>query len=121
MNQIVAVYGSLKKGFGNHCLLENANQVSDAKVTGWDMYSFGMYPMVIPGSGTVAVELYEVTPSEMDRLDSLEGYPTFYNRKRVEAVTDSGAIEAWMYFGDKNQVERLPQVKSGVWTRKRAW
>jgi len=113
---IVAVYGSLKKGFSNHDFLVDADYLADAKVKGWDMYSFGPYPMAVPGDGTIAVELYAVDSQTLRSLDGLEGYPRFYDRKVVECWTEWCPVEAWMYFGTPDQVERLPQVGSGVWT-----
>lgn len=40
---LVAVYGSLRKGMGNHGLLErnDAQLLSTERVTGWNMYSLG--------------------------------------------------------------------------------
>jgi gamma-glutamylcyclotransferase (GGCT)/AIG2-like uncharacterized protein YtfP len=113
---IVAVYGSLKQGFGNHLYLQDAKYLSDAKIVGWDMYSFGPFPMVVPGDGTVAVELYEVDKHTMQGLDGLEGFPRFYNRMIVETQAPWCPVEAWLYFGSADQVEQMPRVSSGVWT-----
>lgn len=116
---IVAVYGSLKKGFGNHVFLQNANYLSDAKADGWDMYSFGPFPMVIPGNGTIAVELYEVDKQVMQSLDGLEGFPRFYNRMVIETQAPWCPVEAWIYFGSADQVEQMPRVNDGVWTQEK--
>lgn len=115
--QIVAVYGSLKKGFSNHRLLEEAEFIGNAVVGGWDMYSFGYYPMIIPGSGLVSVELYAVSAAEFQSLDNLEGYPSFYDRRKIAASTERGPVQAWIYFGDADQVKGLPKVETGNWTQ----
>jgi gamma-glutamylcyclotransferase (GGCT)/AIG2-like uncharacterized protein YtfP len=62
--------------------------------------------------GTTAIqgEVYEVDEPTMDRLDMLEGYPSFYNR--VEIPTDYGL--AWMYYLDRSYATEQ-RINSGVW------
>jgi len=98
MGAKVFVYGSLKKGFGNH-----QNYLSMAIPLGatrtlsraFQMYSFGMFPGVYKG-GKYAIEgeLYEVTDRELERLDMLESNGRFYNREEVKLANGE---TAWMY------------------------
>ncbi len=96
----VAVYGSLKQGFGNHRLL------SDSLLLGvgdtppdYSMLSFGSYPGVIEGSDQIKVEVYAVDDKTLNRLDNLEGHPTFYRREPTAiCLEDTEEVTmAWMY------------------------
>ena len=112
---IVAVYGSLKRGFYNHHLLASSNFLSVGTVKGFEMYSLGAYPMVIEGRGSISVETFEVTPDVMASLDRLEGFPSYYGRQIVTVETEHCPIEAWLYMGQPHQVKRQPRVRSGCW------
>ena len=113
----VAVYGSLKKGFGNHRLLAHIEANTKDVVQGFDMYSLGGFPGIKKGEGSIAVELYEVDDTTLSRLDSLEGYRkgadnTFYDRLTV--TTDSGAETLiYVYMG---QVDESRKVEGEVAT-----
>lgn len=94
---LIAVYGTLKKGYGNHLLLTNAVYVDDAK-------TYSTYPLVIHGSGLpflvdkpgsgkkVTVELYLVNQTELKRIDLLEGHPNWYERKKRRVTTTNGEV-----------------------------
>lgn len=124
MNQsthLVAVYGSLKQGFYNHRLLNNAPLVAVGKVPGFAMYSMGLYPMAVRKKGSIQVEVYAVDSATFQQLDRLEGYPNFYDRNQVvvnQADTAKGPqlqLTAWLYFGEPQQVADLPRVRGGNW------
>jgi gamma-glutamylcyclotransferase (GGCT)/AIG2-like uncharacterized protein YtfP len=105
-NILVAVYGSLKKGFGNHRLLSDSFllvrsecNTSDSSFT---MGSLGSYPGVVEGgTDKIQVEIYMVSPEVLLRLDRLEGHPSFYKRKVFEFSCESEGgdekVSAWMY------------------------
>lgn len=112
----VAVYGSLKQGFGNHALLMDSKLVKQDSVSGFDMHSLGAFPGVVENPNSkvpVAVEVYEVTPSTLRMLDALEGHPHFYERKQVKL--NSGE-EAHLYIY-KHDVAGRKLVESGNWSR----
>ena len=111
----VFVYGTLKKGFGNHRRLGESPLVGKCSIPG-TMYSLGPYPAITTEqpNGPVAGEIYEVTDSVLDSLDALEGHPTFY--RRIKTETPLG--EAWVYTMDHVNTCRdygYPIVESGVW------
>lgn len=75
------------------------------------MYSMGSFPFITTSDvGTIEVELYNITTEEFQHLDHLEGYPSFYNRKRVS--TNQGT--AWIYFIEDEEPS-YPPVLSGDW------
>lgn len=94
---MVAVYGTLKRGRGNHRLLENSN----VKYIG-EYLTKKKYPMIQRGSipfvghgfeflgldkevgHNIVVEVYEVDSKTLERLDALEGHPNWYYRDVVE-------------------------------------
>ena len=110
----VFVYGTLKKGFGNNVLLQNSNFIGEGFVEA-DMFNFGSFPVVSEGKGSVKGEVYEVNDSVFQSLDRLEGYPNFYDRKKVHVRSEAGDLSAWMYFMSKEKITKLPRVFEGVW------
>jgi len=107
---LVMVYGTLKKGFGNHRLLHGSKYAGPASVAG-TMRNLGYFPVVtLGGSGTVYGEVYDVDEPTLKSLDSLEGYPGWYNREEV--VTTYGI--ASIYTLDKPDA---PVVEDGVWRK----
>lgn len=107
---LVAVYGSLKEGFGNHRVLGDSELVGSQWLSGWDMYSMGSFPAIVPGEGYISVEIYQVgSDSIAGNLDMLEGYPSFYNR--VEVETELGL--AWIYYQDTPPTDM--KITSGDW------
>lgn len=123
----VAVYGTLRNGYGNHWLWADDPQCTARpgthRVAGFAMYSAwnGGFPYAVPDPEfSIVAELIDVTPECMERLDRLEGYPHHYDRKVVVATTeDGGTIEAWMYFAPAQRAKEIamdcPIVPSGDW------
>lgn len=97
---LFAVYGSLKKNYGNHSILSDSEFLGTGETKEeYDMLSFGYYPGVINGDNKVQVEVYKVTDVKtLLSLDHLEGHPSFYEREKVSIKLDSGEdVVAWMY------------------------
>lgn len=77
MNKIVAVYGTLRKGYGNHAILAEGKCefLGQDTISGYDMYTNGGFPMIVEGTRDIVIEKYRVTDeTTMRRLDRLEGY-----------------------------------------------
>ena len=116
----VAVYGSLRKGLHNHSLLEDATFLGSERIKGFNMHSLGSFPFITTRGSTdkseITIEVYEVTPAEFRRLDTLEGYPSFYDRTLV----DTSHGQAWIYFIDKDgsySTVRNERVTDGDWLK----
>lgn len=116
-DNLVFVYGTLKKGFGNHGVLNPGSQfICKDRIRGWDMYSLGGFPAITEGTGEISGELYSVDEKVLARCDILEGYPNFYDRMIVR--TASG-MRAWVYFiNDLNNCRSYGKVDGGVWNGK---
>ena len=113
MNRIF-VYGTLKKGHGNwHYILKNHSLFMGEHTTEpvFTMIDLGAFPGVLADGDTrIKGEVFEIDDETMRRVDSLEGYPEFYNRQQIE--TQFGP--AWMYYlGDSYRGYR--QVENGEW------
>lgn len=110
--EVVLVYGSLREGLGNHAVIEGCDRIGDTfTVEGLDMFPIGdqfgdqltiggiSYPYCVNGDGSVVVECYLADDERMKALDKLEGYPQFYNRKKVRAKDEDGnVIVGWIYY-----------------------
>lgn len=103
----VAVYGTLKEGYGNHHLLDYCDLIGHGT-------TLDQYPMVgrgVPfliddrGKGhNVVVEVYAVDPETLISLDSLEGHPNNYERRVKPIMLDEGGtiVECLIYMIDKH-------------------
>ena len=100
---VVAVYGTLKRGHGNHrAYLEDSKFMGRGKTK-------DKYPLVVSGlpyliekkgkGHNVEVEVYKVDDETLNRLDILEGHPDWYKRKQIDIKLTTGAVvSAWIYF-----------------------
>ena len=111
----IAVYGTLRRGFGNYGWL-----LSDQKFLGeqtielpYKMVSLGGFPGLVPADEThgIFIEVFEIDGEAERSVDSLEGYPHFYDR--VEIETEFGT--AWIYILANSADTTLPDVHSGDW------
>jgi len=85
-------------------------------VSNFDMYDYGSYPVIIPGKGTVHVEVYQITPTTLAALDRLEGYPNHYTRIEVTNLDGHGG---WIYIAPPQKHDQIrkqyPPIGSGNW------
>ncbi len=101
--EMLFVYGSLKKGFDNHHLLsKHAKRIGKAiTMSKFGMFedSFGNYPYLIPvPQMRIHGELYEIRRKELlEKLDKFEGYPEYYERKKILVKTHKGTVRAFVY------------------------
>jgi gamma-glutamylcyclotransferase (GGCT)/AIG2-like uncharacterized protein YtfP len=98
-NKLVAVYGSLRKGLGNHRVLGGSTLVGKTAVSGWEMFSLGGFPGIRSGCGDIVIEVYSVASERIAQgLDRLEGYRgaggnNFYDKEIV--ATEYGDAEIY--------------------------
>jgi gamma-glutamylaminecyclotransferase len=109
---LLAVYGTLKKGYGNHRLIERAKLVSfqnaitekEYYMTGFGFpYSFKNAPADV--AEAIKVELYYFKDEkDLVEIDELEGHPRWYTRELVDVTTTGGKkCKAWMYLRDYSE------------------
>lgn len=112
----VFVYGTLKKGFGNHGILGKSEFIDEAitKERCFTMFD-GVFPFVSDSfvndelCGSVVGELYEVVDEQtMANLDRLEGVPTLYVKREVDVATLQGdTYKATMYVASRGSNKNL--------------
>ena len=112
-NTLVAVYGSLRQGHGNHRLLAGYECLAtELSVPEFTMHSLGGFPALTKGEFPVVIELYKVDALTFKSLDRLEGYPNFYNRREI--LTSRG--NAWVYYINDLSHYNTDIVESGDWS-----
>lgn len=94
------VYGTKKKGFWNHRLLEGSKG-THAVARNVRIYNPYAMPLLVQEEGSQAKgELYEVDEKLVEHLDRLEGCPRFFHRLEctVRAEGEHEDSLAWAYF-----------------------
>lgn len=111
----VFVYGSLMSGFGLHDALSASRYLGKYKTSPeWQLYSLGPYPAAIFGDNCIEGELYSVTDEVLQKLDYIEGHPTYYERVR----TFINGERAWIYkFVDDDLHNYYKKVEDGDWRK----
>ncbi len=98
MSKMVAVYGTLKRGFGANSMLNDAHMVgSGTTVPAYRMTDVG-FPMIKKDDEghPVRVEVYDEPNWQV--LDRYEGVPNLYERHIIPIELDSGeTVEAYIY------------------------
>jgi gamma-glutamylaminecyclotransferase len=101
----IAVYGTLKKDYSNyHGYLKSAAYVGRGETK-------DKYPLVVTGlpyllnkkgvGHNVEVDVFLVDSYTLSKVDSLEGHPNWYERKKIKIdLGDNQYISAWIYFND---------------------
>ena len=115
---LIAVYGSLRQGFGNHRLLKDSKYLgSFNSKPEFNLYSLGGFPgLKTDGKTSVVMEVYEITDEVAKNVDNLEGYDpnrksTFYDKINIE--TPYGVAGVYIYV-DHISEKRL--IASGDWS-----
>ncbi|MBL8817541.1 MAG: gamma-glutamylcyclotransferase [Planctomyces sp.] len=102
MKSVIFVYGSLKRGYALHGLLEKQLFMGEAEsVACGRLFDLGDYPGLVASESGYRVrgELYAVTAECLAALDGVEGVEDgVYERRRIELVSPNESISAEAYF-----------------------
>jgi len=96
------VYGSLKRRFKYHYILEPKGKfITEAKtIKKFSLYEYkdsGFPYMSEKESFNIKGELYEI--NDLTEIDYLEDYPVFYDRKKIKLIGNNGIkYEGYCYF-----------------------
>ena len=118
----VAVYGSLRKGYGNHRLLGESPLVRTGWLPGFKLIDLGSFPGAVrcKQGSKIFVEVYEVDAETLKALDHLEGYDetdvetSLYLRKSYQCANDV-QVSVYVYNG---AIDHLPEIQSGDWSNR---
>ena len=108
MNKLVAVYGTLRQGEGNHQILKDSEYISTSLLSGFKMYGNSNFPAVIKGEkeDVIVIEIYKITNSEVAKeLDILEGFDrsnpdslnNLYTVRMITVPSIRGMIEIYTF------------------------
>lgn len=97
----VFVYGTLKKGFANHYLMQDGRNGMARFIT--IGHTKDVFPLVVGTDASIPFmlpvknqgkqvhgEIYEVDKNVLSKLDDLEDHPTWYKRSKCDIVTTKG-------------------------------
>lgn len=115
-DNLVAVYGTLKKGNGNyHRYLSDSTFVGHGKTA-------HKYPLIVDGlpymideKGTghnVKVDVFKVSDMVLRDLDMLEGHPNWYERKKTDIMVGGKKMTCWLYFSKRVFIGSLEMHES---------
>ncbi len=111
----VFVYGTLKKGHGNHGALEGAEFLGRCYLEGeYTLLDLGWYPgLVASGAEASRVygEVYRVDEPTLHTLDLIEGHPSFYERVKVKTPWKN----TWVYLLPEDYIDNNDVVENGCW------
>lgn len=117
-DNLVAVYGTLKKGYSNYySFLTGSKYVAKGTTK-------NKYPLIVSGlpyliedigkGHNVEVDIFKVSDSKLKDLDRLEGHPIWYCRKQIEVVVGKKTLTCWIYFNIKEKATNQVFHKSYV-------
>lgn len=114
----IAVYGTLRRGEGNHYLIRNGNYLGSINTEpSFTMYDNGGFPFVFnAGNTSITVEIFEIDSNTLKNVYSLEGYSGIRNHHTnwydtVDIKTPWGDAEMFICKREKN----LKVIQSGDW------
>lgn len=111
------MYGTLMRRQRNHHWMRGAVLLGRASSPrGFSLWSLGQYPVACPeGCGRIRGEVYRLNLAHLHRLDVLEEFPCFYQRKLIP--TRFGL--AWVYYQLKPPGSAR-WLSGGDWCRNRS-
>ena len=101
--ELLFVYGSLKKGFDNHNVIskysKRLGRAHTVKKFGMFEDTFGNYPYLInQPCEKIQGELYQILRKDlMKKIDEFEGAPDYYQREKIEVKSHHGMQRAFVY------------------------
>lgn len=122
--ELVFVYGTLRRGGSNSFRMDGAEFVSAGKAGG-AMFVISWYPGLVLDmeQGHVLGDLYRVGPEQLAALDEFEGLAanelegSEYRRVKTEVILlekPYGAVQAWVWEW-KGEVDTSRKILSGDW------
>lgn len=104
MTYLVFVYGSLKRNYYNHRLLETSEFIGEATTKPfYRLYNLGSFPGLKEDNENgkaIQGELYLVNDETLKRLDRLEGTPHFYIRKDLQIENIDEQVQGYIFNQD---------------------
>lgn len=112
MNKKILVYGSLKQNHYNFNRCGPQKYIKTFQLDGYDLYSFGAYPGIIPGKGKLTVELHEVNEDTLRHIRGME-LGAGYREEFVDVDGQKAAL--YVYENRYDRLKPEQKVESGNW------
>ena len=112
MQHKVAVYGTLRLGFGLNYVLEDSTFLGQVRAAlPYSMYDTGGFPALVHSTqeSPLTFEVYEVDDATLRMLDVVEGVPTLYDRESL-TLPRYGEVGVYVY---QLPVDGYTHVSSG--------
>ena len=98
-NNNLFVYGTLKKGYGNHSIIQKTTYIGDfISIDKFDLSGYG-FPKIYPNDQGKHIkgEIYNLEEQDFISTDMLEGNGSFYQREIRKFQRNNEIIDAWVY------------------------
>ena len=116
--KLIAVYGTLKHGYGLHAAFPDMGFVGVTVVRDYTLYSNGAYPAATPKKGArILAEVYNVPDGTFDYIDDIEK-GAGYDLHSID--TEFGPADMWVWPSPPPGWEKVKPDAEGVenWSRK---
>lgn len=127
--KLIAVYGTLRPGEHNYRVSGNAPSIGTAQINGFQMFTLGGYPGVVPGNeeDKIIVDILQVEDEFVPSVYRLEGYNgvrghsqnNFYDTVDIETTINGEKITAEMFIY-KGNCHVKNRIENGDWKEYRA-
>ncbi len=110
----IAVYGSLRKGFGNNRLIADSEQLTTEVVKiPYKMVSLGGFPGLVPVKEPqdITIEVWNVDDQTYRNVERLEGYPHFYQKDTIQ--TSEGDADVYVLLS--GEFANYAAIEGGDW------
>jgi gamma-glutamylaminecyclotransferase len=108
-DHLVAVYGTLKKGYSNYNrFLTSSKFIASGQTKDKYPLIISGLPYLIEDSGkghNVEVDVFKVSDTKLADLDRLEGHPIWYKRKQIPIEVKGKTLMCWIYFNIKEKAD----------------
>tara|TARA_Y100001973_G_C5156014_1_gene310794 strand:- start:737 stop:1126 length:390 start_codon:yes stop_codon:yes gene_type:complete len=98
-NTKLFVYGTLKKGYSNHSIIQKTTYIGDfISIDRFDLSGYS-FPKIYPNDQGKRIkgEIYDLYEQDFIATDMLEGNGSFYRREIRKFQRNNEIIEAWIY------------------------
>lgn len=110
MQQLLFVYGILRKGESSHYLLQDSELLGMYETPPvYALFDFGNRPGLVDGHSAITGEVYRVSNQVLSDLDLFEDVPVEYRRELID--TPFGQAWIYIYQGAASGVA----IESGDW------